>query len=145
MVGIDPFGTDTITLGANIRLPVSTINAIFGTNIIGNGASAGFALSFPGLNGGELDLGFFVTGTAGGADHGTGKLGFELGYSECSVSDLAGEGSEFGFNDGIGGLSTKLDKNGVLTGGAIHLGPGYNVSGVGTLTTTFSIRRGVQN
>jgi hypothetical protein len=86
---------------------------------------------------------FFTTLTAGGEDYGTGKIGFEFGYSSCSVSDLAGEGTEFGFNDGIGGLSVKLNNNG-LTGGAIHLGPGYNLSGVGTLTTTVSIRRGLQ-
>jgi len=156
VMGVDPLGTDTLYLGVNVNIqtPVDIANAIFGTNIIGNGGGLGLAVSAPGPNGGEFDIGGYITGTANsnngenGYDIGGKKYGFsgdvELGYGKGSVSDLAGNGGQIGFNDGVGGMTLSFDKNGGLQGGGVHLGPGLSIGGSGTLTTTFSARRGMK-
>jgi hypothetical protein len=128
-----------------MQTPVDIVNFILGTNIIGNGGGAGIAVSFPGLNGGELDIGGYITGTSA---KGIGIFGkrysisgnVELGYCTGSVSNLSGRGGQIGFNDGIGGMTLQLDKNDSLQGAGVHLGPGYSVGANASLTATYSVR-----
>jgi RHS repeat-associated protein len=147
---MDLLGLDTITVGVNVDLstPVDIINSILGTNIIGNGAGAGGAISFPGLNGGEWDAGLYVTGAVNKGIGTAGKkygasANVALGYCAGSVSDLHGRSGQIGFNDGIGGMSLQLDAKDNIVGADVHLGPGYSAGAGESLTTTLSVSRGM--
>ena len=147
---IDLLGLDTITASVNVDIstPVDIFNFIFGTDIIGNGGGIGIAVSFPGLNGGELDIGAYITGAV---NKGTGIAGKKygvsanaaLGYCAGSVRDLHGRSGQIGFNDGIGGMSLQLDGKDNIVGADVHLGRGYSAGASESLTATLSLRRGI--
>jgi RHS repeat-associated protein len=147
---MDLLGLDTITVGVNVDIStlVDIINSILGTNIIGNGAGAGGAISFPGLNGGEWDAGLYVTGAVNKGIGIAGKkfgasANVALGYCAGSVSDLHGRSGQIGFNDGIGGMSLQLDAKDNIVGADVHLGPGYSGGASASLTVTLSVGRGM--
>lgn len=53
---------------------------------------------------------------------------------------MNGQGAELSFNDGIGGLKASFDARGNLNGVGLHIGPGYNVGGAGTVTNALTVR-----
>lgn len=140
---VDPNGLETITLGGSVRVPSWAGKLIFGDDFTGQGFSGGLAISFPGLAGGEFDAGSYVTAHGGGADYGTGRYNVNAGFYGGSVCDLAGEGREVSANYKLVGGSASSDANHRFTGGALQVGPGYNIGGSGTLTSVASVRRGV--
>jgi len=131
---IDPRGLDVISANISVRVPSWL------TGGVGQGGALGVAVSFPGPNGGNFDVGVFAEGNGGGDDYGTGRATVGIGYEAGSVQSLTGEGVSLSFNDGIGGLSLSFDKNDNLTGGGLHIGPGYNIGGSGTKTVSYSVR-----
>jgi RHS repeat-associated protein len=151
---VDSLGLDTIYTGAQIKVPeIPWITE-------GGGSSFGFALSFPGITGGELDFGLYceiaknVDGSA--SIGGTGRIGAELGVNAGSVRDMSGMGAEIQadipvtpipgtpipnpIGPSVGG-AVHFDKEcSCLTGGAINVGIGSSLVGQGTKTFTFTYR-----
>jgi hypothetical protein len=135
---------DELHLEAGMRVPRWLGKLIFGENYIGQGGEIGLAVSYPGVTGGELDAGVYVTLQGGGEDFGVGhaKL-LGVGFGAGDVQGMNGVGGEMSFNDGVGGLSLAFDDRGNFSGAGVHVGAGYNVGGAGTVTRAFTVRDAV--
>jgi RHS repeat-associated protein len=150
----DPGGALTLTYGRSINVP-------------GGAGSAGIAVSFPDpFTGGEFDIGFFfeLGRDANAINEKSSPSSFSIGGSASlqfgikggSVCDLAGPGAEAGANvpitpipgtpipnpigPSVGGAIT-ANSNG-FSGIELELGFGTSVFSRGTVTSTFSLRRG---
>ena len=132
---------DVVHLGVSIKPPawLARLAAAPG-DIPTTGFSLGLAISYPGVLGGQFDAGAYATAVGGGEDYGTGRYTMDLGYQVGSVQDMAGSGAELSFNDGIGGLSVSYDNRGTMTGVGMHVGPGINFGGEGSVTDVGTIR-----
>jgi len=110
----DPDGLDTIELVANLKLPSwpgsPTISG--SENLKPRGVSLGLAFSYPSAYGGEFDLGFTGSASAGGSiGVSTGRLTGGLTFSKGGLRDQFGDSAKLSFNDGIGGSSICLDED----------------------------------
>lgn len=142
---------DSFVVTPSLNAPgflVRAINAVFGTNIMTSGGGIVFAISYPGVTGGEWDAGIGVQGILLGADAevGTGYTAIDVGMGAGSVRDLAGTALMLGFNNGVWGMtvSGSVDENGnfTLPGSSItvHFGPGFQGQIVPTYTGMRTIR-----
>jgi RHS repeat-associated protein len=135
LANFDPLGLDTITYGANLRIPTwlaVPVVKLFGLDTTPNGIAVGVAASFPGFFGGEFDSGVFAALDLGGLEFGA-KITEGFSYNKGSVCDLAGVGVDVGGFAGVIGGGVSLDNNGDLTGiyfqRGLGLGGGYNATG----------------
>jgi RHS repeat-associated protein len=135
LTNFDPFGLDTLTYGATIRIPTwlaVPVAKLLSLDTTPNGIAVGVAASFPGFFGGEFDSGVFASLDLGGFEAGA-KVAEGFSYNKGSVCDLAGVGVDIGAFSGILGGGVSLDNNGDLTGiyfqRGLGLGGGYNATG----------------
>jgi RHS repeat-associated protein len=135
LTNFDPLGLDTITYGANLRIPTwlaVPVVRLLGLDTTPNGIAVGVAASFPGFFGGEFDSGVFAALDLGGLEFGA-KITEGFSYNKGSVCDLAGVGVDVGGFAGFIGGGVSLDNNGDLTGiyfqRGLGLGGGYNATG----------------
>ena len=137
---IDPFGLDTITYGASIRVPTwlaEPIAQIMGSEVSVHGGSFGVAFSFPGLFGGEWDSGIYGSLDVGGMEIGAKVVG-QFSYLGGSVCDLAGMGMDMGFQAGPygGGIifndeGESMSRHGIYVQRGVGVAAGYSATAQG--------------
>ena len=134
---------EAVSAGVSLKAPRWLGKIVFGKDYIGQGGSVGVAVSYPGRLGGDYDLGIYSQAAGGGEDYGTGRYTIDLAVQSGGVRDLNGQGAELSFNDGIGGMKVTTDSKGNLNGVGVHVGPGYNIGGAGTVTKALTVRDAV--
>nr|WP_319394724.1 RHS repeat-associated core domain-containing protein [uncultured Desulfobacter sp.] len=162
----DPTGHDVVTIGPKIAVSGWVAKAIQKTyefvtgdkkDIAVSGMGAGIALSFPGLSGGEWDVGAYFTMDvnnnsliAATPKQGVAKLTGQLGYKVGSVRDLRNmnqfEVSAQAYLYG-GGVEYSYDDNfqeQYVSGVQFSFGPGA-IAGISATPTTALSFRDVQN
>ena len=141
---VDPDGRDTVTIGPSVRVQTWLGKLIFGPEFIGQGGSVGFAVSFPGLFGGEWDAGVYVEGQAGGDGWGIGRVTVDVSYNKGSVTDLGGDGVDFSATGGYygGSLKFELDEDNKMSfsGAGLQYGFGINAAAAGTKGRAYTLR-----
>jgi len=157
---IDPSGLDVITVGGTLQIAgwmayifekAYEITSGEKPDVSVTGLGGGFAFSFPGLSGGEWDLGLYFTGavsTSGipalSSKHGLIKAAAEFGYKVGSVSDLSCEDQfeAFGhyglYGGGIEWQYDDISKEYYISGVNFSLGPGAIVGVSATPTIAIS-------
>ncbi len=134
---------EVLHMGGTARVPQWLGRLVMGKEFTGQGISVGIAFSYPGLTGGRSDIGFYFTAMGGGdqIDIGTPYFGFDFSVSRGDVQGMRGQGVQFTFNDGIGGLTFSFQNGAVVPSGVgLQLGPGLLLQGAGTVTKVGSMR-----
>lgn len=140
---IDPRGLDTVSIGGSIAFP-GFFHWFLPSDAPPSGAGCGIALSYPGFLGGDWDIGVFTSVQAGGETYGFGRGALDVGYHNGSVSDLAGERAQVGAHLGRFGADVEFDDASNVSGVNVHIGPGFNFGGTGSLNGVYSLKGGLR-
>ena len=134
----DPRGLGTVTIEISIALPAGEKNGDINTA----GVSVGFAVSTPGVFGGDWDFGFFFQGRAGRSIGGVLEANIDIGFFRCGVEQLEGKGVKIEVQAIELGGSVNFDENEQIKGVTVTVaGAGIGVAGTVTNTKVISIRK----